>query len=283
MEINMKTKYGFIKFDNVDEFRQWLNKKKVTRTIKLVQLHHTATRASVANKYDAFDLQENMKTYHVASCGWQDIAQQFTIFPDGSIMTGRDINTSPAGIKGANANGICIECYGYFDRGYDVMSAKQQAAVIAATKILLDRFNLTPSDKTITYHCWWTAGGTYIGDYKQGKSCKTCPGTNFFGGNTLAAFKKYLLPKIKEYGTTQSLGTAKQTNTAKTSTASSTVPYLIKVTADVLNIRAGAGINYRITGTIKKGEVYTIIQEKDGWGKLKSGAGWISLHYTKKK
>ena len=28
--------------------------------------------------------------------------------------------------------------------------------------------------------------------------------------------------------------------------------------------------------------LYTIVDEKDGWGKLKSGAGWISLKYTTK-
>ena len=28
--------------------------------------------------------------------------------------------------------------------------------------------------------------------------------------------------------------------------------------------------------------VFTIVQEQDGWGKLKSGAGWISLAYTTK-
>ena len=28
---------------------------------------------------------------------------------------------------------------------------------------------------------------------------------------------------------------------------------------------------------IKKGEVFTIVEEKNGLGKLKSGAGWISM------
>ena len=64
--------------------------------------------------------------------------------------------------------------------------------------------------------------------------------------------------------------------------------YLVKVTADVLNIRADAGTEYKITGQIKDHGVYTIVAEKDGtgaskWGKLKSGAGWISLDYTEKQ
>ena len=59
--------------------------------------------------------------------------------------------------------------------------------------------------------------------------------------------------------------------------------YKVKVTADALNIRKGAGTKYGVVGVIYKNEVYTIVEEKDGWGKLKSGAGWIMLKYTSKK
>ena len=59
--------------------------------------------------------------------------------------------------------------------------------------------------------------------------------------------------------------------------------YLIIVIADSLNVRNGAGTQYKINTTIKKGQVFTIINERNGWGKLKSGAGWIYLDgYTKK-
>ena len=58
--------------------------------------------------------------------------------------------------------------------------------------------------------------------------------------------------------------------------------YLVKVTADVLNVRAGAGVGYKITTQIKKGGVYTIIEEQNGWGRLKSKVGWIKLSYTQK-
>ena len=59
-------------------------------------------------------------------------------------------------------------------------------------------------------------------------------------------------------------------------------PYVITVTASLLNYRSGPGSNYSVKGQIKKGGAYTIVEEKDGWGKLKSGAGWIALEYTKK-
>ena len=58
--------------------------------------------------------------------------------------------------------------------------------------------------------------------------------------------------------------------------------YLIRVTASSLNVRTGAGMNYSVVMTLPRGGAYTIVQEKDGWGKLKSGVGWISLKYTEK-
>lgn len=59
-------------------------------------------------------------------------------------------------------------------------------------------------------------------------------------------------------------------------------PYLVRVSIDDLNIRTGPGTDYSRTGEYTGKGVFTIVQEQDGWGKLKSGAGWISLAYTTK-
>ncbi|NLZ53033.1 MAG: SH3 domain-containing protein [Thermoanaerobacteraceae bacterium] len=45
-------------------------------------------------------------------------------------------------------------------------------------------------------------------------------------------------------------------------------------------MRSGPGTQYPITGTIRDKGVYTIVDTQGDWGKLKSGAGWISLNYT---
>jgi N-acetylmuramoyl-L-alanine amidase CwlA len=62
--------------------------------------------------------------------------------------------------------------------------------------------------------------------------------------------------------------------------------YQVRVTADALNIRKGPGTSYATNGVITDKGVYTIVEEQKvgntTWGKLKSGAGWISLAYTKK-
>lgn len=57
--------------------------------------------------------------------------------------------------------------------------------------------------------------------------------------------------------------------------------YTAKVTANALNVRSGPGTGYKVVTTIKKNEVYTIVEEKNGWGLLKSRIGWISLKYVK--
>ena len=54
------------------------------------------------------------------------------------------------------------------------------------------------------------------------------------------------------------------------------------VTASALNVRRGPGTAYPVAMTLPKGGAYTIVEERQGWGRLKSGAGWISLQYTKK-
>ena len=82
--------------------------------------------------------------------------------------------------------------------------------------------------------------------------------------------------------TERTAGTAQQA----TPTAGNKGSYTVKVTADVLNVRKGPGMNYGVATQVKQGEVYTIVaEEKNGsttWGKLKSGAGYISLDYTKR-
>ena len=61
-----------------------------------------------------------------------------------------------------------------------------------------------------------------------------------------------------------------------------TETYKVKITASKLNVRSSPNVNSAIVTQVKAGEVYTIIEEREGWGRLKSGAGWIALEYTKR-
>lgn len=70
--------------------------------------------------------------------------------------------------------------------------------------------------------------------------------------------------------------------------APAAVPFLVKVSISDLRIRSGPGTDTAATGKFTGIGVFTITEVKDGlgsakgWGRLKSGAGWISLDYVTK-
>lgn len=195
----MEQKGNFLLLDP-SEFRDWLRKQKITRKITLLQVHHTwMPNYSTFKGNNHFQMLESMRTSHL-SRGFSDIAQQFTTFPDGRIgvSLGRNLNVSPAGIKGANSQGICIENVGDFDSGGDKISDAQRKAIVHLYACLCERLNISIDTDHITYHAWWTESGTKLIDYTPGKSAKTCPGTAFWGhGNTVAAAKKGFIPDVK--------------------------------------------------------------------------------------
>lgn len=76
--------------------------------------------------------------------------------------------------------------------------------------------------------------------------------------------------------------------TASAPAAGKKESYLVRVSIDDLNIRTGPGTGHDKTGLFTGKGIFTIVDESSGqgstkgWGKLKSGAGWISLDYAEK-
>lgn len=68
-------------------------------------------------------------------------------------------------------------------------------------------------------------------------------------------------------------------------TVATDTPFLVEIICDRLHIRHNPDFNSVVVGVVKRGEVYTIIKEENGLGKLKSGVGYISLNekYVKRK
>lgn len=363
----MKTSRHFKLLENKKEIETWVKQQanSCSRNIRMVQVHHTYLPSYKQWPENALTRQENMRSFHINERRMGDIAQHLTIFPDGTVATGRSMNRNPCGITGGNTGAICIEIYGNFDKGADIMTTKQREAVIMTYALLCKYFKLPVNTTGVRPHCWYTAGGTYLGNYSASRSAKTCPGTNFMGfGNTKSAFVNKFYPLIKEYMNSGKIGdsdtkpkaptkvniadykakttdelnvrkgdstefdivvalkkgetvTVTHTNTKKTwvfiktsknktgwvnkkylkkindakkdndkDTKPSFKSYIVKITADELNIRKGPGIKYDIAGEIKKDTAVTIVDEKDGWGLLKAYKdkkdGWINLSYTKK-
>ena len=55
-------------------------------------------------------------------------------------------------------------------------------------------------------------------------------------------------------------------------------PYLRSVKATLLNVREAPGTNNPILKQLQKGTACTVLEEKDGWGRISAG-GWVSLDY----
>ena len=283
----MKTQNGFTLL-NKNEIASYLAKQKVTRKITRLQVHHMdLPNYSTWEKTDKkvfsephFGRTQSLNDYSKKTWNYSDghnkyIAQHFNVFPDGMITTGRHPNSTPIGIKGWNTNAICIEIYGDFDKGHDVMTKAQKEAVIALYGELCKKFKLTPSTSTIRPHCWFTAGGSYLGKYDPNRSAKTCPGTNFMGyGCSPSGFAKFLA-EVKAYvnGKEAPKEEVKPTSFKK---------YIAKPTVDGLTCRKGPGVEYDKVTLIDTDIAVTIIDEE----KAKDGGTWLkckSGYYVNKK
>lgn len=89
------------------------------------------------------------------------------------------------------------------------------------------------------------------------------------GYATSTSYVKALCNIIKEYGLTDY-------DVKKKATKPAAKTFKVQVTADDLRIRKTPSLNGEIAGYTGKG-IFTITEEKGGWGKLKSGTGWICL------
>ena len=133
------------------------------------------------------------------------------------------------------------------------------------------------AEKTVYYRVRkdWSKPDTQIGAFTVLKNAKNCvnqnPGYKVFDEDGKQAYP--------EKSDIQKQAADK---------AVESVPFKVKVSVPDLNIRTGAGTNFSKTGKCTGKGVFTIVETKEGagskngWGLLKSGAGWISLDYCTK-
>jgi hypothetical protein len=192
----MRTKGQFVLF-TVEEFAHWLENTEFQRRVVRVQNHHTfLPNYSDFDGGNHFALLEGMRRYHVEHNGWADIGQQLTTFPDGTVALCRSFERVPACIFGANAGAVCIENLGDFDLGHDRMTAAHARCIVEVNALLCREFSLPVDTEAIVYHHWYDLG---TGERNNGThNNKTCPGTAFFGGNSVLACETRFLPLVRE-------------------------------------------------------------------------------------
>ena len=184
--------------------------------------------------------------------------------------------TCADGTGQGNMQTIAIECIMSGTTGAENLKARDNAARLAA--YILHKYGLTVDNLyTHTYWLHVRDGHTKLSDTANiDKWCttphsyKTCP---YYIIPDWLGFKKLVDKYIKQLG-------------GKSVIADGT--FMVRVLDPALNIRAQPLLTAKINGVIRDKSIYTIVAQQYGgnilWGKLKSGAGWISLgnKYVKK-
>lgn len=96
------------------------------------------------------------------------------------------------------------------------------------------------------------------------------------GYATSTAYVKNICNVIEKWNLTQ-YDVKVTASTPTTATGYPAVPFKVKVLVSDLNIRKTAGMGNNLTGKYTGKGTFTIVEVKNGWGRLKSGAGWIYL------
>lgn len=156
-----------------------------------------------------------------------------------------------------NKRTIAVECIMNGSGSKEDLKSRDNAARLIAA--IMIRYNWNPDENLYTHNHWMGLPDKIVPGAK-----KNCP--------------LYLLPKYQEFkDLIFSYMKSPQVNHTS---------YLVRVTAAGLNIRQSPNASSKIMGVITDKGVYTIVDEDNGWGLLKSYRdkrnGWIKLSYTKK-
>jgi len=259
---------------NLTELEVYLKNLNVKgiRKITHVQTHHTWSPSyRNFNGHNHFDKLTSMEADHIAR-GFGQIAQHFTTFPDGTIATGRPLELVPTCIHGHNTGGICIENLGNFDAGGDTMDPRHKETIIKLNALLLVKFGLPVNTDTLVYHHWFRQSDGFRDDASgliNTTDHKSCPGTAFFGGNTIAAAKANFLPAIQQAVDLYNGKPATPVITGKPGT----------VNADLLNVRKGPGANFDVVEQLKRHATITVLETKDDWDRIGDNR-WVKADYV---
>lgn len=167
------------RFRLITGIEEYIKSVPVLRSITNIQIHHTAspTLHGYALAKDKEAVIRAMWTYHTKSRGFRDIAQHFSVAPDG-VWDGRPLDWDSGGFLGAqNIGGICIEIIGNFDLGKEQFTgatAENTYRLVAALK-----------------RRWPAADIRFHRD--QPGAGKSCPGTSI----NKAAFEAQVAERLK--------------------------------------------------------------------------------------
>lgn len=237
--------------------------------------------ATIHNTNDLANVEDDAEQYTRATVNGNMGTVRTTLYADDlgawqNLELDRCNWTCADGTGQGNMQTVAIECIMSGTTGTENLKARDNAARLAA--YILHKYGLT-ADNLYTHTYWLHVrdGHTKLSDTANiDKWCttphtyKTCP---YYIIPDWLGFKKLVDKYIKELG-------------GKAVVADGS--FLVRILDPALNIRAQPSLTAKINGVIRDKSIYTIVAQQYGsgvlWGKLKSGAGWISLgsKYVKK-
>lgn len=230
--------------------------------VKFIVIHYVGAVSSAKNNciYFCGGNRDASAHFFVDSEIWQCIPESKAAWHCGGglLDTGRAMNQGNRGAtyyrKCTNQNSIGIELCCYKKNGKVVPTPTAIKTAAPLVKHLMKKYNVSASH--VIRH--FDVNG------------KICP-NGYISASSWAKLHKTLTGAKKK-------ASSKGEKPAKT--------FKVKVDIPNLNIREGAGTDFKKTGKFTGKGVFTIIDvksgkgSKSGWGKLKSGKGWISIDYA---
>ena len=234
---------GYVFKQNLVSSNKYSIKCPYTMAPEYIVVHNTANDASAENEVKYMISNNNQVSFHYA------VDDQYVIQ---GIPANRNAFHAGDGANGkGNRKGLSVEiCYSK-SGGSKFTAAEKNAAKFIASLLKERGWGIDKVKK------------------HQDFSGKYCPHRTLDLG-----WQRFLNMVQAELNGTTTQQPAQSTSTSSSLTGSN---FTVKIKVDSLNIRQSASFDSKVVGTVKKGEVYTIVQVKNGLGLLKSGAGWISM------
>ena len=194
-------------------------------------------------------------------------------------LRNRGVKQAQFAVLGCKSDAILVEG-GFMDGGdYDYITSDkgQKAYAEAVAEGIIEYLGLTkkvvatpkPTPTTSSYK---------VGDKIKVKTTAT----HYATGQSMASFVKGSTYEVTKVDGNKLLLSSISSwvwdyDVEKVGTTTTSTTFKVRIKCAALNIRKSADFNSAVVGAVKKGEVYTIVEEQNGLGKLLSGAGYISM------
>ncbi len=140
------------------------------------------------------------------------------------------------------------------------MTGQQRDCIIRVNALLCQKFSLVPSFNSIVYHHWYDLTTGTTGTRTDGTgNTKTCPGTGFFGGNTVGVAQADFIPLVSQ----------ELTNLPVVAPPSeSEALFNAQVVAESLNVRSEPDPSSGILAALARGTKVQVFEERNGWDRI---------------